>query len=177
MHSYARLLAVAVAELTKRAKKSVELTQAIATTQAYAQSLASQTSGSVDCVQDRNAPGRRASARSMAKAATLAVHSARDAFNHVEQDRATTDKALAAARAALQAATTTLTAVKQEHAKASATQAGAVKALAEKKAPLDAALAKVQALKAEIEALAVEWKRVNGNNGSGLASAPSPAGK
>jgi mono/diheme cytochrome c family protein len=168
-------LGVAVAELTKRAQKSVELTQAIATagmrqsaaSQALARATASKTA----------APQAATSARSMAKAATLAVHSARDAFNHVEQDRAATDKALLAARTALQAATTSLTAVKQEHAKASAAQAGAVKALAEKKAPLDAALAKVQALKAEIEALAVERNRFSGNNAAGLASAPHPAGK
>ena len=168
-------LGLAVAELTKRAQKSVELIQAIAAagsrqsvaSQALAQATASKTA----------APVAAASARAMAKAATLAVHSARDAVNHVEQDRAATDKALVAARAALQAATTTLTALKQEHAKASAAQAGAVKALAERKATLDTALAKVQALKTEIDALAVESKRLDSNKTGGLASAPRPGGK
>ena len=102
------------------------------------------------------------------------MHSARDAFNHADQDRAAVDKALADARTALQTATTALTAVKKEHAQASAAKAGAEKALAEKKAALDAALAKVQALKAEIDALAVEKKRSAPAKGGGLASAARP---
>jgi hypothetical protein len=109
----------------------------------------------------------------MAKAATLAVHSARDAANHATQDKDAVAKALADARTAMQTATNGLTAVKKEHAQASAAKAGAEKALAEKKATVDVSVAKVQALKAEIDALAVELKRSPATKGS-LASVTRP---
>ena len=126
---------MAAAELTKQVQKSVELTQAIAAA-GTRQSAASQTLARATAPKNA-APGAAATARSTAKAATLAVHSARDAFNHADQDRASGEKALVAARTALQAATTSLTAVKKEHAQAAAAKAGAEKALAEKRAALD----------------------------------------
>ena len=165
-------LAVAVGELTKQVQKSVELTQAIAAAGSR-QSVASHALAQATASKNAS-PQAAARARLTAKAATLALHPARDAFNQAEQDRAATDKALAGARAALQAATNTLTAIKQESAQAGAAKAGAEKALAEKKAALDAALAKVQALKAEIEALAIEKKRSDGSKEGGLASTARP---
>jgi hypothetical protein len=165
-------MAAAVAELSKQAQKSVELTQAIVAA-GTRQSAASQGLARATAAKSA-APAVAVGARSTAKASALGVHSARDAFNHAEQDRAGTEKALAAARTALQAATTTLTAAKQAHAQASAAKAGVEKALAEKRVPLDAALAKGQALKAEIEALAVEKKKSDSSKGSGLASAARP---
>ncbi|MFI5459106.1 MAG: c-type cytochrome domain-containing protein [Isosphaerales bacterium] len=161
----------ASAELAKQAQKAVDLVQALASAgsrqAAAAQALAQATAAK------NAAPQTAATASSTAKAATLGVHSARDAFNHAGQDKAAVDKALADARSALQTATAALTAVKKEHAQASAAKAGAAKALAEKRAPLDAALARAQALKAEVDALAVERNRFGATKG-GLASAARP---
>jgi hypothetical protein len=164
-------LTTAVTELSKHVQRSIELTQAIAAA-AVRQSAAAQTLA-LTTASKTAAPQTAATARSTAIAATLAVHAARDAFNHVELDRVAADKTLADARTALQASTATVTSLKKDHAQASAAKAGADKALAEKKVVLDAALAKLKALKAEIDALAVEKKRAGGKAG-GLASAAGP---
>jgi hypothetical protein len=164
-------LTSAVAELAKQVQKSVELTQAIASAGSR-QSVAA-TALAQATVSKNTSPQAAANARSTARAATLAVHAARDAFHHAELDRVAADKALADVRTSLQSATASVTAFKKEHAQASAAKAGADKAFAERKATLDAALARIQALKAEINELAIEKKRSN-SKGGGLASAARP---
>ena len=164
--------AQAAAELAKQAQKSNALVQAIATAGARQAGVAKEVAQA--SAARTAAPQIAATASSTAKAATLAVHSARDAFSHATQDQAAVDKALADARAGLLTATNALAAVKKEHAQTSAAKAGAVKVLAEKKAEVDATVAKVQALKSEADALAVEMKRFGAPAKGGLASAARP---
>jgi hypothetical protein len=157
--------AAAAAEMLKQAQKTLALVQALADAGSR-QSTASAALARASAAKNA-APGTAVAARTTAKAATLAVSSARELSNRALQEKAAADKALADGRAVLQALTTALTTVKKDHAQASAGKAGAEKNLAEKKASLDATLAKVQSLKAELEALAVEQKR----------SAPAPGAK
>ena len=86
------------------------------------------------------------------------MHSARDAINRADQEKAAADKALADARAALQTATTALPPSKKSTHRPPPPRPGPTRP-SPKEGRLDAALAKVQALKAEVDALAVEKKR------------------
>jgi hypothetical protein len=163
--------AKAADELMKQAQKSMKSVEALV---AAGNSQKKASDSLVQATVAKNAaPGTANAARASAKAAGLALLSARDLTGRVTQEKVAVDKALADARAALQQATNAFTEVKKAHAQASAAKAGAEKALAEKKAPLDAATAKVQALKTELDALAVELKRSGPAKGD-LASAAQP---
>ena len=123
----------------------------------------------------RPRPRRRRLRGLVARAASLAVQSARDADRSaLDQEKAAADKALADARAAPPSGGQPRSPTsKKDLEQATAAKAAADKALAEKRAPLDAAVARAKALKAELDALSVESKRSGAKGG---LAATSPAG-